>query len=182
MLKIGDKIKLIKADPMIEMPLGTIMTITDIVGTAIAVEGDYTVNGCAIGKIKGLMSYDKYEKYFEKIIEKPKVVATEWSEWKTRSLCDTDDVCEHCSKGFACACTESLLYRHNNKKVMIKIVARSTHLYPNMPNGKVLTACASCHPDDTFDLKKGIKIAIEKINKQIAKRVIEVTNENLKKY
>jgi hypothetical protein len=185
MLKIGDKIKYVKASSFIEMPLGTILTVTDINGTAIAVQGDYKVNGCVIGQIKGIMSYDNYENHFEKIVE-PKTIVTEWSEWKTKGMCDINNIecdpCEHCTFCLACSYADTLLYRHNNKKVMVKITAMSTHLYPNMPNGKVLTACASCHPDDTFDLNKGIKIALEKINKQIAKRIIKVTDENLKKY
>lgn len=183
MLKIGDKIKYVKADPFVEMPLGTILTVTDINGTALAIEGDYKVDGCVVGRIKGIMSYNKYEEHFEKVI---KTNTTEWSKWENLDLCG-DKLCEECR--YECLChyennhlDKNMQYRHNNKKVQVKAKLMPCYLYPNAPEGKVLTACASCHPDDTFNIKRGIDIALTKLNKKIAQKVVEMTNENLKGY
>lgn len=184
MLKIGDKIKYVKADPFVEMPLGTILTVTDINGTALGIEGDYKVNGCVVGRIKGIMSYAKYEEHFEKIVKEK--VTTQWSEWKSIEFC-SDYTCNKCP--YECLChyesdsvDKAFQYRHNNKKLQVKMKLIPCPLYSDAPEGKVLTACASCHPDDMFDIKKGIDIALAKLNRKIAQRVIEVTNENLKKY
>lgn len=85
MLKTGDKIKYVKENPMIGIPLETVFTITNIDGTVITLEGEINLAGVLPrGFAKCVMSYDEYEKYFEKIIE-PEVVEEPkptWTEWR----------------------------------------------------------------------------------------------------
>ena len=80
MLKIGDKIKYVKVNQFVDIPLGTTMDITDITNNWVVVNAEYVVNGRVVGFIKGAMTYDEIEKYFEKVVEpeEPKRVWTEW--------------------------------------------------------------------------------------------------------
>lgn len=178
MLKIGDKIKYVNANPFIEFPLGTICKVTNIKDTAIEIVGNYKVNNNIIGTIQGVMSYDEYEKYFEKSFEQ----IYEWSEWKTKRLfCEE---CSGCHYNVLCSFSEhsDISYKHNNKKVLVSVQLEPNYLYPNAPKGKVLRAYASCHPNDKFDLQIGIQVALNKIEKQIAKQVINKANEIIKSY
>ena len=43
MLKVNDKIKYVKTNWLIDMPIGTIMTVTDISGTTVSCNADYKV-------------------------------------------------------------------------------------------------------------------------------------------
>lgn len=83
MLKTGDKIKYVKANSFIGLPLGTMFTVTDIQGTVVALETKIEF-GSIEGIAKCVMSYDEYEKYFEKIIE-PEIIEEKkptWTEWR----------------------------------------------------------------------------------------------------
>jgi hypothetical protein len=173
MLKIGDKIKYVKASPYIEFPIGTEFTVTDIQGITVALTGEYKCENM-VAMIQGVMSYDEYEKYFEKC--KP---TTPWSEWKKFNFCERNNyICEECDCMLLCDvlsvnCSE-VEYKYNNKKVLVKVqINPNSSLYPNAPKSKVLRAYASCCPEDKFDLDTGIKVALIKINNQIAEQMIK---------
>lgn len=162
MLKIGDKIKYVKADPFIEMPLGTIMTITDITGTAIAVQGDYKADGSTVGLIKGLMSYDKYEKHFEKIIEEKVEKKNIWTDWMDiEDICCEDLQCSSCPYYYLCDL--DMQYKTNGKRIIVK------------PKGKYdfIKSYATCHKTDTFDLAVGLKVALARLNVKLAQEQLK---------
>lgn len=86
MLKTGDKIKYTKENSLIGLPLGTVFTVTDVKGTVVALETKIEV-GNMTGVAKCVMSYDEYEKYFEKVVNNKCVVENKntWTEWRTIS-------------------------------------------------------------------------------------------------
>lgn len=175
MLKVGDKIQYTNENPFITFPIGTVMTVTDIKGVMVAVTADYKVDGVVVGSVKGVMSYDEVEKYFTIYIEEPKA---KWSEWETFEYCADGMACANCQYDFLCGyLDDTIKYKYSNKKVLVKVKAEPSFLYPN---GKVLRAYGSCHPEDTFDLSVGIDVALCKIEKQIAKKIIEVANDKIK--
>ena len=180
MLKIGDKIKYVKENVFMEFPLGTIFEITDIRATTLAVVGEYKVNGVTTGKIQGIMSYNEYEKHFEKYVEKEADKRSQYTNWKTIAICNGD--CRGCYSYCLCGYLEGvdIWYKHNNKRVVAKVCVPD--LFPNMLDGKVITVCASCHPEDVFDLNVGLDACINKLNKKVAQQIIKNANENLKKY
>lgn len=183
MLKIGDKIKCVKASPHIEFPIGTEFTVTDIQGTTVALTGEYKCESM-VAMVQGIMSYDEYEKYFEKC--EPTTPWTEWKEFKLLDCCQRNcRDCEDCSCGILCDYLhiggDGLEYKHNNKKVLVKAhLLPSDYLYPNAPKGKILRAYANCSPEDEFNLETGIKIALIKIGNQIAKQTLKVNSDILK--
>ena len=159
MLKIGDKIKYVKANPLIEMPIGTEMTVTDIKGTTVAVEASFQVGNCK-AVVQGLMSYDEVEKYFEKVVETERV----WTEWesvqnnKEIPQCQTY-ACGECNKcWFNAGCDmfnmSSIEYRTNNNKVMVRC---------KIDDNKYIKSEATCHKTDEFDLVTGLKIAVARL-------------------
>ena len=184
MLKIGDKIKYVKENVFMEFPIGTIFEITDIRATTLAVVGEYKVGGVTTGKIQGIMSYNEYEKHFERYIEETTKKQSTYTDWETYEyICDCD--CDRCV--LQCICTymngsniSDIQYKHNNKRVIAKVCVSG--LFPNMPDGKVITVCASCHPEDVFNLNIGLGACINKLNKKVAQQIIKNANENLKKY
>lgn len=181
MLKIGDKIKYVKENVFMEFPLGTIFEITDIRATTLAVVGEYKVGGITTGKIQGIMSYNEYEKHFERYIEETTKKQSTYTDWETISICG-EGGCREC--GAYCLCDYldggDMHYKHNNKRVVAKVCV--PNLFPNMLNGKVITVCASCHPEDVFNLNTALKVCVDKLNKKVAQQIIKNANENLKKY
>lgn len=171
MLKIGDKIKYVKASSFIEMPIGTEMTVTDIKGTVVAVEATFQFGNCkAVAQC--VMSYDEFDKYFEKVVETetPKRVWTEWDK-----VIDAEDVAE-CSYIHSCSdcwfqkvCDviemDEIEYRTNGKKVMVRTIINE--------DGHYIKSEATCHKTDTFDLTTGLKVAI-------ARLAVKKTEYNLK--
>lgn len=77
MLKTGDKIKYVNRNSIIDIPLGTTFTVTDVTVQAIYMEAKMELCGMT-GIAKCVMSYNEYEKYFEKVVEEPKHIWTEW--------------------------------------------------------------------------------------------------------
>lgn len=184
MLKIGDKIKYVNRNVCMEFPIGTVFTVTDIKGNCVAVTADYKVDGQTVGNIKGLMSYDEYEKHFEQYVEEKVNTNSQYTKWETLNYCDCfKGECKECP--YCCLCSyqheSNIQYKYNNRKVIAKAKLDNTTLYPNAPDGKVLTVYTSCHPEDTFNLEKGLFVAMEKLQKKIAQQIVKQSNENINK-
>ena len=79
---------------------------------------------------KGVMSYDEFEKYFNKY-EKQKTV---WTKWVKRQVYPSNVLFE---------------YRTNWRTVQVRI----------KKDGKVYKGSCTCHKDDVFDIDKGIELA-----------------------
>ena len=163
MLKIGDKIKYVKVNSFMEFPIGTVFEVTDIKGTALAVKGEYKANDTVICYIEGLMSYNEYEKYFEKVIEEVKTEKKNpWTEWK--KIKNVDYCCGTCSKcSFKYVCdigdVDDMEYKTNGKKIMVRYTT---------PSGKVVKAHSTCNKVDTFNLEIGLKVALARLNVKVA--------------
>lgn len=167
MLKIGDKIKYVKASSFIEMPIGTEMTVTDIKGTVVAVEATFQIGNCkAVAQC--VMSYDEFEKYFEKVVEtetKPEAPKRVWTEWTKIDDADAKEVPKICDGRCAkecCWCFDVcdyfndvgiIQYRTNGKKIMVRYKTE---------NGYIKSE-ATCHKEDTFDLLTGLRVAITRL-------------------
>lgn len=185
MLNIGDKIKCVKANPLFSFPVGTTFEVTDIQGTIVGVVGVYKTNGIPTGQIRGVMSYDEYEKYFEKYEEKN--VKSEYTNWETVDYCGRHGCdCEECPYNLLCSFQQGnsqIQVKHNNKKVAIKAqLFPNESLYPYAPEGKVLTVYTTRHPDDEFDLDKALEIGFARLHKAIAKQTIKMANKNIAQY
>lgn len=166
MLKTGDKIKYVKASSFIETPIGTEMTVTDIKGTVVAVEANFEFDNCK-AVVQCVMSYDEFEKYFEKVVEtETKLEAPKrvWTEWKCVE--DSEDVPQcgdcTCSKSkcwFFDVCNyfnmENIEYRTNGKKVMVRC--------HDDDNDNYIKSEATCHKTDVFELTTGLKVAIARL-------------------
>ena len=122
----GDRIKLVKKMGMFDN-IGEICEVTDIQEGGVIC---FKFGGCHLG----CMSYDEYEKYFEKV-ETP--VKKPWSEWGTKEIHFTD-INDNRKIGF-------YRYRNNGKKVQVRYGA--------------LKAEATCRKDDVFDFEKGLALA-----------------------
>ena len=175
MIRIGDKIKYVKANSFVEMPLGTILTITDVVGTTIALEGDYKVNGCTIGQIKGIMSYDEYEKCFEKVAEEKIEKKNTWTDWdiipaiSEITNCDYDP-CSACPYNYACDYEDLIEYKTNGKKIMVRL---------KIEEDKYIKSYATCHKTDTFNLNTGLRVALARLNVKIAQERLKSVIEKI---
>lgn len=160
MLKTGDKIKYVKANSFIEFPIGTIFTVTDVQNLNIAVIGEYGTGEMKVG-IKGVMSYDEYEKYFEKVVEEPKPT---WTEWRRISEKELWEIMNELKEGHYIinylkhylkdnplwyVCT-----RNNGKKTDVELtIGLSTKF----------RSTSSCNKYfDDFDESKGIQVALIK--------------------
>ena len=158
MLKIGDKIKYVKASSFIEMPIGTEMTVTDIKGTTVAIEASFELGNCK-AVVQGLMSYDEVEKYFEKVVEtevKPETPKRVWTEWEKIDSNDHDCItncdnitCKEC-KFYSICNIYDIEYRTNGKKVMVRY---------QISENQYIKSEATCHETDTFNLLTGLKVA-----------------------
>lgn len=122
----GDKIKLVKKMGAFDN-IGEICEVTDIQEGGVIC---FKFGGCHLG----CMSYDEYEKYFEKV-ETP--VKRTWSEWNLGEINFTD-INDKIKTGW-------YRYRNNGKKVQVKCGG--------------FKAEATCCKDDVFDLEKGLALA-----------------------
>ena len=122
----GDKIKLVHKMGVFNN-IGEICEVTDIQEGGVIC---FKFGGCHLG----CMSYDEYEKYFEKV-EEP--VKRTWSEWWIKEIHFTD-INNNRKTGF-------YRYRSNDKKVQVRCGA--------------LKAEATCCKDDVFDFEKGLALA-----------------------
>lgn len=169
MLQVNDKIKYAKKNSMIGVPLGTIFTVTEIKGTVVALEAKTNLGSC-IALTQCVMSYDEYERYFEKVIEL-ETKKNVWTEWRkierselNKILGNLDKDCyiieylqDYFGKECYWGCFET---RNNGKKTDVRITFS--------PNQKV-KATTTCNKVDTFDETKGIEVALIKaFAKQIA--------------
>ena len=111
--------------------IGEICEVTDIQEGGVIC---FKFGGCHLG----CMSYDEYEKYFEKV-EEP--VKRTWSKWYLNEIRFTDIN----GKNVRC----NYLYRTNGKKVQVR-------------SGS-FKAEATCYKDDTFDLSKGLNLAKKRL-------------------
>lgn len=126
MLIVGSKIKLKKKMGVFDN-IGEICEVTDIQEGGVIC---FKFGGCHLG----CMSYDEYEKYFEKV-ETP--VKRTWSKWYLNEIRFTD------INGKDVRC--NYLYRTNGKKVQIRCGA--------------FKAEATCCEDDEFEIEKGLALA-----------------------
>ena len=126
----GDRIKLVKKMGVFDN-IGEICEVTDIQEGGVIC---FKFGGCHLG----CMSYDEYEKYFEKV-ETP--VKRTWSEWNSKYISFTN-INDNRMTGF-------IKYRTNGKKVQVKL--------------GTLTAEASCCKEDEFDLEKGLELAKNRV-------------------
>lgn len=180
MLQINDKIKYVKESSMICVPLGTTFVVTDVQGLAIALETEMEYMGMK-GIAKCVMSYDEYEKYFEKVIEKeqPKNV---WTEWRGIDKTELQEILAGLKdnyfivrylkdylKGYLIVERNGYKYnyietRNNGKKTDVRI-----KFWGNNGSMKATSTC-NITANDKFDETKGIEIALIKLfTKQIAK-------------
>lgn len=123
----GDKIRLVKKMGVFDN-IGEICEVTDIME-------DGVICFRFGGRHLGCMSYNEYEKYFEKVEESIKRVWTEWSNWHLFTFTNIH--------GFE----QKILYqyRDNGKRVQVR-------------SGD-LKASASCHDEDDFSLSEGLELA-----------------------
>ena len=126
----GDKIKLVRKMGVFDN-IGEICEVTDIQEGGVIC---FKFGGCHLG----CMSYDEYEKYFEKV-ETP--TKRTWSKWYLNEIRFTD------INGKDVRC--NYLYRTNGKKIQVRSGAF-----------KVET---TCYKDDTFDLSKGLSLAKKRL-------------------
>ena len=177
MLKIGDKIKYVKANSFIVMPIGTEMTVTDIKGTVMAVEAHFQFDNCkAVAQC--VMSYDEFEKYFEKVVETetkteaPKRVWTEWTNLNDveKLSCGYISSCKGCWFNKLCDFfdMDNIEFRTNGKKVMVR-----------KSNDNRIKSEATCHKTDTFDLTTGLKVAIARLAVKEAKYNLKTLIEEI---
>jgi hypothetical protein len=139
MLIKGDRIKLVKAMGCFD----NIGEICDVVSIS-----EDAVIGFKFGGIHlGCMSYNEFEKYFEKV-ENTKQDWTEWEEKKV-GYYDIDN-------DYVYATIE---YRHNGVKVQTR--------------GYGLKGRSSCNKVDNFDLYKGLKIATARLLIKILNSEVE---------
>lgn len=175
MLKIGDKIKYVKANSLIGMPLGTVMTITDIKGVVVAVDANYAVGNCNT-VIRGVMSYDEVEKYFEKVAEEKIEKKNTWTDWDIAPAiseiinCDYDVFpCSACPYSYICDYEDAIEYKTNGKKIMVRLRTEDKHL----------KSYATCHKTDTFNLNTGLRVALARLNVKIAQERLKSVIEKI---
>lgn len=92
----------------------------------------------------GVMSYKEFEQFFEIVVEEEKKEPRKWSEWQKIHLLPLN---------------KKAAYRHNGKA--IEMICH---------NVKVKT---SCHPEDEFNLDKGIEIATVRLKLKFAELELE---------
>ena len=167
MLKTGDKIKYVKENPMLGIPLNMVFTITNINGTVITLEGEmeyWGINGIA----RCLMSYDEYAKYFEQVVE-PEVVKEkkpEWTEWREITYKEKKTIKDFLQKykhffiiGYIRDYFEHTCWkietRNNKRKTELRIVNAIT-------DACLIKTTAYCNKEDEFDEAVGINVAFIK--------------------
>lgn len=172
MLQINDKIKYVKESSMIGVPLGTTFVVTDVQGLAVALEAEIVYMGMK-GIAKCVMSYDEYEKYFEKVIEEeqPKYV---WTEWRK---IDEDEL-HKLFRGFRSNyyiigyLEQYLIKKHIYTSIETRNNGKKTEVRITSLNGHTTKATSACNitANDKFDETTGIKVALIRwFVKQVAK-------------
>lgn len=126
----GDRIKLVKKMGVFDN-IGEICEVTDIQEGGVIC---FKFGGCHLG----CMSYDEYEKYFEKVEISTKRT---WSKWCLNEIRFTD------INGQDVRC--NYLYRTNGKKVQVRSGA--------------FKAEATCCQDDEFEIEKGLNLAKKRL-------------------
>lgn len=170
MLKTGDKIKYVKENPMIGIPLNTVLTVTEVNNTVIALEGQMNLIGfIPMGIVKCVMSYDEYEKYFEKVVETetkseaPKRVWTEWAKIDTQDRNQITNcagaMCSKCASGSFCGKMEKIEYRTNGKKIKVRY---------KIGENQYINSEATCHKEDIFNLFTGLKVAVYRLGVKLS--------------
>lgn len=142
----GDKIRLIKQMGVFNN-IGEICEVTDIQEGGVIC---FKFGGCHLG----CMSYDEYEKYFEKVEDI--TVKRTWSEWERRN-----NIVLPLDKqryGF------SYFVRTNGKKVQLKI---------EIGKNDTVRSEASCNKNDTFDFDKGLELAKRRLIIKFLERKVE---------
>lgn len=127
----GDKIRLVKKMGVFDN-IGEICEVTDIQEGGVIC---FRFGGCHLG----CMSYDEYEKYFEKVemsVKKP------WSEWKVIYDSHLIDI-----NGKERRFTYQV--RENGKEVQVRCGS--------------LKAKSTCCKDDSFDFSKGLELAEKRL-------------------
>ena len=145
LLREGDLIKLAK--PMRQFDhQGTLFKIISL-----STNGIMTIENPTLGG--GVMDYSAFAQFFEKWdspeitdddLEPPKRA---WSDWKLG-----DDIDSSYS---------SFMFKENGKRLVAK------YIYGGVQ------ASASCHPNDTFDLAKGMRLAVARVKAKNALREAE---------
>ena len=158
MLRTGDKIKYVKENPMIGIPLDTVFTVTDVTVQAIYMETEMVVDGWR-GIAKCVMSYDEYEKYFEKVVEEPKPTWTEWRVVENNEIykiihgLDEEFYIVKYLKHYINMSQTTIETRNNGKKTDVRI-----HLH------KYIKSTSTCNKAfDEFDEATGIQVALLKL-------------------
>ena len=135
----GDKIKLVHK-------IGNFDKVGDIF-EVVGVDNGVISFMCNYGT--GCMSYDEFEKYFEKCFEKKKRT---WTDWNTE--------CEKVINPFSgCYMRFPVSFRNNGKKIQVKW---STY-----------KAEASCCKEDIFDYNKGYELAKRRLFSKIISGQVE---------
>ena len=131
MLLKNDKIKLVKPMGCFDN-IGEICEVVNINedGSICFKFGEYHL---------GCMSYNEYEKYFEKVNSKDikQTIKHQWTEW------------------LKCADNDEYLYKTNWKRVIVKDKITG------------IKSRSNCHPEDKFILDKGITLATLRIKRKI---------------
>jgi len=161
MLRTGDKIKYVNENPMIGIPLSTVFTVTNIDGTVITLEGEMKLCGIE-GLAKCVMSYDEYEKYFEKVVEEKKPTWTEWRQikkdelWTMMSeLNDGHYVIKYLKHYLRDNQWWYIDTRNNGKKTDVEL---------HIGIGTKFKSTSTCNKHfDNFDEEKGIQVALIKM-------------------
>lgn len=127
----GDKIKLVRKMGVFDN-IGEICEVTDIQEGGVIC---FKFGGCHLG----CMSYDEYEKYFEKVETPVKRIWSKWSVMYNNRLIDINGKERY------------FIYqvRENGKRVQVKC--------------GLFKAEATCCKDDTFDFDKGLALAEKRL-------------------
>lgn len=137
MLIKGDKIKLVKS-------MGCFNNIGEICDV-VNVSEDAVISFKFGGAHLGCMSYNEFEKYFKKVEN----IKRDWTEW---TKLDRRVEYYNIDNDLVDATVE---YRHNG--LMVQVRAK------NLSGKEYMKTRSSCHKNDVFDLKKGLKIAIARL-------------------
>lgn len=168
MLQVNDKIKYVNENGAMGIPLDTVLTVKEIQGTALRVEGSCFMHGmeCAI---QGVMSYDEVAKNFVKAVEEQKPTWTEWrvitsnEMYNIKKSLDYSYVIIDWLTDYLKKTNCTLETRNNGKKTDV----RMTFLDDNITKA---TSTCNTTANDKFDETKGIAVALIKL---FAKRVAQ---------
>lgn len=132
MLVNGDKIKLIK-------PMGAFTNVGEVCNiTSIAEDGTISFRFGHGGVHLGCMSYNEFEKYFEKVEPAPTVTQEQIDE-----LIDNSDI------------------------KVLTVFGKCTIVSVQLPNGFVLTHSSACVSPENYDEALGTEICLKKIKDKL---------------